>query len=294
MISVAGILSSAGCRPGGCRTDDIEAALEAYVADKDARIGIAVVIDGKDTVSVNGDRYFPMLSVYKFPQALAVADYCMKIGLALTDSIDVASDELKSDTWSPMRDRYGVGDIRLPLSELLGYSLQSSDNNACDILFRLIGGPRVADSFMKECGYDYIEIVSTEDEMHQDTGMCYRNRATPLDMARLFDGFYRLGMCKTGPVSEAAGEMMMSCDTGRGRLQAPLVNTEARIGHKTGTGDRNADGRLIGVNDAGYIFLSDGRGYSIAVFVSDSAYGIPETERIIADVSEIVFMLLQR
>ena len=38
-------------------------ALEDYIEDKDARIGIAVIIDGKDTVSVNGKREFPMLSV---------------------------------------------------------------------------------------------------------------------------------------------------------------------------------------------------------------------------------------
>ena len=42
--------------------------------------------------------------------------------------------EMKENTWSPMRDRYGVGDLRLPLSDLLEYTLRDSDNNACDIL----------------------------------------------------------------------------------------------------------------------------------------------------------------
>ncbi|MDE5795715.1 MAG: class A beta-lactamase-related serine hydrolase, partial [Muribaculaceae bacterium] len=63
----------------------------------------------------------------------------------------------------------------------------------------------------------------------------------------------------------------------------------ARIGHKTGTGDKNAQGRIIAVNDAGYIFLPNRDGYAIAVFISDSGYGMVETEQIIADISEIVF-----
>lgn len=44
--------------------------LDAYVIGKDARFGIAVIFDGKDTVQVNGNRDFPMLSVYKFPQSI--------------------------------------------------------------------------------------------------------------------------------------------------------------------------------------------------------------------------------
>ena len=47
----------------------IENALQDYVMGKDARIGVAVIINGKDTVSVNGNRDFPMMSVVKFPLA---------------------------------------------------------------------------------------------------------------------------------------------------------------------------------------------------------------------------------
>ncbi len=162
---------------------EMEVSLKTYVHDKDARIGVAVIINGKDTVSVNGKRDFPMLSVYKFPQALAVADYCHKHNISLNDTIRISADDLNPDTWSPMRDKYGRKDISLPLSEILVYSVQQSDNNACDVLFRLIGGPQVADSLMKCLGYDEIHILNTEDEMYRDPYLCYANRATPLQMA---------------------------------------------------------------------------------------------------------------
>ncbi|MDE5878109.1 MAG: class A beta-lactamase [Muribaculaceae bacterium] len=269
---------------------EIEAQLNDYVESKaDARIGVAVIVNGEDTITVNGNSSFPMLSVYKFPQALAVADYCLRNGVTISDTVTVNADELKENTWSPMRDKYGVRNIRLPLSEILEYSLSQSDNNACDILFRLIGGPVVADSLMKALGYPDIAIVSTEDDMHRDTGLCYQNSATPIAMAALFDKFYRQDMWHNSPVYESVGSIMMMCRTGNSRLPAPLMPTNARIGHKTGTGDTDAQGRIIAVNDAGYVFLPNRDGYAIAVFISDSAYGMAETEQIIADISEIVF-----
>ena len=270
----------------------IEERLATYIAAQDARIGVAVIIDGRDTISVNGNRDFPMLSVYKFPQAMAVADYCMKNGVGLSDTISIRGDEMKENTWSPMRDRYGVGDLRLPLSELLEYSLRDSDNNACDILFRLIGGTHVADSLMKAMDFDDIVIASTEDEMHRDIYLCYQNRSTPIAMAGLFDRFYRQEMRHDSPLHEAIVRIMMTCTTGNRRLPAPLMPTNAVIGHKTGTGDVNSQGRIIGVNDAGYVFLPDGRGYAVAVFIADSACGMEETERMIADISDIIFQTL--
>ncbi len=272
------------------RYSEIESQLNDYIANKrEARIGIAVIVNGRDTIAVNGNSSFPMLSVYKFPQALAVADYCLRSGTALSDTIIIKSGELKENTWSPLRDKYGVRDLRLPLSEILEYSLSQSDNNACDVFFSLIGGPRVADSLMKALDCPDITIVSTEDDMHRDANLCYHNSATPLAMVTLFDKFYRQGMYQNSPVYEAIGSIMMRCLTGTSRLVAPLMPTNARIGHKTGTGDINLQGLITAVNDAGYVFLPNGSEYAIAVFVSDSGYGMTDTEQIIADISEIVF-----
>lgn len=270
------------------RYSQIEQRLDTYIRAKSARIGVAVIINGTDTISVNGRQEFPMLSVYKFPQALAVADYCTNHNMSLNDTIRISAAEMKPDTWSPMRDKYGRKDMALPLSEILAYSVMHSDNNACDVLFQLIGGPQLADSLMKELGYDEIHIQSTEAEMHNDPNLCYANRATPLQMAALFDRFYRQAMRHDSPILEAVGAMMMQCVTGNNRLPLPLMPTNAEIGHKTGTGDVNSQGRIIAVNDAGYVFLPNKQGYAIAVFIADSGYGMADTEKIIADISEIV------
>ena len=72
-------------------------------------------------------------------------------------------------------------------------------------------------------------------------------------------------------------------------LPRPLAKTGARIGHKTGTGDRNAEGELIGVNDAGFVILPDGRHYTVVVFVKDIPGSLERASQIIADISDIVY-----
>ena len=49
--------------------------IAAYTADIDARVGVAAIIEGRDTVCVDGRGMYPMMSVMKFPQALAVASW---------------------------------------------------------------------------------------------------------------------------------------------------------------------------------------------------------------------------
>lgn len=269
----------------------MEQQISEYIDGKDARIGVAVIVDGADTIAVNGTKDFPMLSVYKFPQAIAVADYCTRNAIELSDTIDILPSELSENTWSPLRDKYGATRLRLPVNELLAYTLQQSDNNACDILFRLAGGPLAADSLIKSMGYPDINVASTEDEMHSDISLCYLNRSTPLEMSRLVDRFYR-DLSHSSPECADIARLMESCSTGADRLAKSLAGRGVTIGHKTGTGDRNSQGRIIGVNDVGYIKIPGGRSYSISVFIADSAYDIAGTSAIIADISEIVFSCL--
>lgn len=262
--------------------------LQQFASTKKARIGIAVIINGKDTVAVNGNESFPMLSAYKFPQALAVADYCNRNGLSFNDSINIPAEAIEENTWSPMRDQYGKRQLFLSISELLSFSLQQSDNNACDILFRLIGGPEYADSVMDKMGYRDINVLSTESEMHSDINLCYDNSATPLSFARLMEKF-NTELRYQSPECMMISQMIESCSTGIDRLPKPLLRTGAVIGHKTGTGDVNSRGEIIAVNDAGYVNLPDKSHYSITVFIANSTYQMNETAQIIAEISQIVF-----
>lgn len=266
----------------------LEKQLKEVIVGKKAEIGIAVIINGKDTLTLNNDVRYPMMSVFKFHQALSVAHYLEQKKLPLTTPIHIRKSDLKPNTYSPLRDKYPQGDIDLSVGKLLAYTLQLSDNNACDILFDYTGGTKKTDRYIRSLGIDHFAISQTEDDMNRDLQSCYRNWTSPLDAARLVELFITRPLV-ADVYQKFIKQTMITCETGKDRLPKPLFNTQAVIGHKTGTGDRNAKGQLIGINDIGFVHLPDGQRYTIAVFVKDSEESAPATAQIIADISKVVY-----
>lgn len=281
---------------GTCSKTDkyhsLQKELTEFVSGKDARIGIAVIIDQNDTVTVNGNEAFPMLSVYKFPIALALAEDYRLNNLSFEQPVRIYKEDLHLDTYSPMTEKILASSkmitdsLHMTTRELLTYMLQQSDNNASDIILKKTGGAQAIDHYLAGIGADGINVKNSEDEMHIDQSLCYCNSATPLAMASLMDKFDRE---YNDPLSVEIKQIMESCSTGTNRLAKPLLETDAAIGHKTGTGFILSDGRLMAVNDAGYVHLPDGHRYSIAVFIENSGYDMTETEALIATISEKVY-----
>lgn len=267
---------------------NLEAQLKQAIERKKAEIGIAVIIDGRDTVVVNNHIHYPLMSVFKFHQALALADYMGKQKQSLNTRLAISKSDLEPNTYSPLRDKYPQGGIEMSVAELLEYTLQLSDNNACDILFRYQGGTDAVNNYIHSLGIMDCAITATEDEMHQDISRCYQNWSTPLAAAELLEQFRKKTLF-ADEYKEFIYRTMVECETGKDRLVAPLQNKGITIGHKTGTGDRNAKGQQIGCNDIGFVFLPDGHSYSIAVFVKDSEESYSENSKIIAEISRIVY-----
>lgn len=283
------ILSLFFCLPlVQAQTKSLTEQIRTIIRDKEAQVGVAVILNSKDTFTVNNNCRYPMLSVYKFHQALAVADYLNRNHLPLGTQIYITREDLHPDTYSPLRDKYPEGNISLPVSKLLEYTLQLSDNNACDVLFNYTGGTEAADKYIRSLGLKEYSIRATEHEMHQDLDLCYSNWSTPLEAVRLLEIFLNRPLF-ANEYQEFIKRTMIECRTGKDRLPEPLLETKAIIGHKTGTSDRNARGEFIGINDIGFVCLPDGQHYSIAVFVKDSKESMSNTSRIIADISEVVY-----
>ncbi len=273
------------------QTGDLASRINEVIKGKKAQVGVAVILNGKDTVTVNNESRYPMMSVFKFHQALAVADSLQRSGQPLDAEVFIKKEELRPDTYSPLRDKYPEGEISLSVGELLKYTLQQSDNNACDILFARSGGPEATERYVRSLGAADFSIVATEDAMHQDLSLCYQNWSTPLEAAGLFQKLFTRNLFEE-PYQEFLERTLVECETGKDRLVKPLQGTGAVTGHKTGTGDCNAKGQIIGLNDVGFVCLPDGRHYAIAVFIKDSEETPPATAQIIADISEVVYLYL--
>lgn len=269
----------------------LEQQLKSITANKKAQVGVAVIINGKDTVTLNNDVHYPMMSVFKFHQALAVAKQLEQKKSPLTTSIHIKKADLLPDTYSPLRDKYPQGNIDMSVGDLLTYTLQLSDNNACDILFNNIIGVKETDSYIRSLGIDDFSISTTENNMHHDLQLCYANWTSPLEAAKLLDIFITRPIL-SDTYHSFIKRTMLECETGKDRLVKPLTGTNAVIGHKTGTGDRNEKGQLIGINDIGFVLLPDEQRYSIAVFVKDSEESNENTAQLIADISKAVYQYI--
>ena len=270
------------------RQTQLETQLKEAIKGKKAEIGIAVIIDGKDTVTVNNDIHYPLMSVFKFHQALALADYMGKQKQSLETRLPIKKSDLKPDTYIPLRDKYPQGGIEMSIADLLKYTLQQSDNNACDILFDYQGGPDAVNKYIHSLGIRECAIAGTETAMHEDLNLCYENWTTPLAAAELVEIFRKKPLFPN-VYKDFIFQTMVECQTGQDRLVAPLLDKKVTVGHKTGTGDLNAKGQQIGCNDIGFVLLPGGRTYSIAVFVKNSEENNQANSKIIANISRIVY-----
>ena len=271
-------------------SSQLQQELQTIIDGKDATIGIALIANDTDTLSINNDIEYPLMSVMKMHQAIHVAKWLQEHDLDIYHMVNIPPEDLKPDTYSPLRDSFPNGNIKLTVKHLLEYTLKLSDNNACDILFKLTGGPHATDSCIRSIGMTDFLITATEDDMHRDISKSYANHSTPLSAASLINDLFT----KTDDTNrniQFIRQTMLDCNTGLARIPKG-IGAEAKIAHKTGTGDRNSQGRWIGTNDVAYIMLPDGSHYSLAVFVKDS-FETPETnEAIIAEISSTIYQYL--
>lgn len=268
--------------------DSLKRELHREIKSYPATVGMALIVNGRDTLVLNNEVQYPMMSVFKFHQALAVADYLQRNQMPFDTPVAVRKTDLKENTYSPLRDKYPQGGISQTVGELLGYTLQLSDNNACDILFDRLVSVAETDAYIRRLGISDFAIVANEADMHADLTKCYRNWTSPLAAVRLLDMFIT-GKTVTGVYQDSLQQIMTACTTGTARLPYPLQGTEVVLGHKTGTGDRNERGEYIGINDIGFVLLPGRNRYVIAVFVKDSRASYEETEAMIGRVSEMVY-----
>lgn len=184
-------------------TRQFESRLDEILSGHKAFVGVAVRTPGGETIARN-DTLLPMMSVFKFPVALAVLDRMQREGIPLTQPISITPDLLLPGTYSPMRDSLPAGGGTLTLGQLLRYMVSESDNIACDILLREAGGPEAVEAYVRSLGIGGIRIAASEEEMHRGIGNQRVNKARPSSVCTLFDLFLQGRLLK--------GSTTLSCN----------------------------------------------------------------------------------
>ena len=104
---------------------DLKKEINAITNDKNATVAVSVT--GIDFPlhfeNKNGEKKLPMLSVFKFHIALAVLNKVDQGKLKLDQPIFIKKADLLENPWSPIREKYPAGNLEMPLSELIKYTV---------------------------------------------------------------------------------------------------------------------------------------------------------------------------
>lgn len=296
LTAIAVILLTA-CRQREAVSHDYKTGLEkelTAIADSaKGDVGIALIYDG-DTLTVNNDAIYPMMSVFKLHQAVALCRMFEENGTSLDSVMTLRRSELDPDTWSPMLKDHTGEEISLPTRRLLEYTLIESDNNASNEMFVRLMSPAACDSVIAGIiPRASFEIRFNEAEMQDDHSRAYSNRTSPLGAAILIDRLFTDTLVSKS-YQDFIKSALMRCQTGPDKISAALSETEGiTIGHKTGSGYRDENGRLAASNDVAFVTLPDGRHYALAVFVKDFDGTDAEAAAIIARISAAVIKALE-
>lgn len=282
--------NAAGIVSRDVRLSLLQDSIENFANRHPGEIGVAVIIDTGDTIAVNNDDKYPMMSVFKLHQAISLCHRFDTSGVSLDSVVTLYRDSLDLNTWSPMLKEHQETVIRLPLRRLIEYSLQESDNNASNELFRRMESVEECRNYISGLipGQRF-DMRYMESEMKSDHEKSYGNHTSPLAAAALINRLFTDSLV-SGANNDFLRRTLIGCLTGQDRIVAPLHGIKGiTIGHKTGSGFINEAGELMAHNDVAYVRLPDGRSYSVAIFVKDFKGDEKSASEIIARISELIY-----
>ncbi len=271
------------------RVNPLNREMEKYLKEKEAKVGLVVTDSIGNVIAwINGNYQFPMQSVYKFHIALVVLSEVDKGTFTLDQKMVIKKSDLKTKTWSPIRDLYPKG-TTLTLGEIIQYTVGQSDNNGCDYLLELIGGPKVVEAYFISKGYPNISVKATEAQMHKSWNVQYKNWITPAESNRILFDFHKKDQTfLTSDSKKFLLQCMLNTTTGLKRLKGNLPEGTP-VAHKTGSSGSNSRGVTAATNDIGIVYLPNNNAFIISVFVSQSTESDTINEQMIADLCLIAW-----
>lgn len=258
----------------------------ATIADTiSGNIGISALhIETGESISYNGDKKFPIQSVYKFPIAMVMLHEIDNGNFSLYDTIAINKSEyIPKAGHSPLRDRYPTG-ANLTIKEILEYNVSQSDGTACDVLLRLLGGTEKVQKSIHALGVTDIAISTTEMVQVANDTIQYQNWSTPIAMNNLLEIFHQGTYLSASSQQLLVTFMSISTEFFDRRIKG-LLPKETPVAHKTGTAGTYA-GMTRATNDVGIITLPDGSHLAISIFISDSYDSQTKREMTIAKVAK--------
>lgn len=291
--------------------------IEDVIRGLEGEVGVAVKhLESGEELSINGDTYFPMASVFKVPILVEVMAQIKEGGLTLEDEVSIQKQEqhLGSGVLSDL-DAPG---ITLSIRNLVNLMMIISDNSATDILLTKVGAENVnrrlrsyalekitvnrtcQHLIMDAVGMDYekykglpleetMAALRKEREENPEAfeqakekfNQVIKDQSSPNAMNRLLELIFKKQILDEESCEHIIN-VLLKCQTGEERLKGDLPR-DVKVAHKTGT---------IGgtVNDVGIIYLPYDLGHvAITIFTKNNKEKTEDVEDVIAQIARYVY-----
>ncbi|MGH6967145.1 MAG: class A beta-lactamase [Phenylobacterium sp.] len=310
MLIGAGAFVVAGCAKSSTLTASRTPALDVKRLDADVRaiakraapgvLGFSLMnLESGQSWTWNGERRFPMQSVFKMTVGAATLAEVDAGRMALNETISIGAKDL-SPPRSPIANAW-PGRTVYTTDELLVAAVSDSDNTAADVLMKHIGGPGAVSGWLQAQKIEEVRVDRYERELQPESfglasfrpawkGAAFdaaiatvpveRQRAAtdaylrdPRDTATPRGMMVFLAKLDAGELLSPAStrrliSIMAHSPRGPERLKAGLP-VGVQFAHKIGTGS-SFEGRNSAYNDVGIFTLADKRSYAITAFLTAS------------------------
>jgi beta-lactamase class A len=251
------------------------------------KIGVSVrLLETGDTLNYHNEDKYVMQSVFKLPIAMAVMQEIDQKRLKLDQTVHLTQADLP-ENYSPLRDKYPHGNVDVSIKELLTYMVTLSDNDACDILLKVLGGPQKVEAYVKRLGVKPIAIQVSEMDMHSSWTAQYKNWCWPSTQVDLLTKLYQQHAL-TKYSTELLWDLLLHTVVTPKRIKG-LLPVGTMVGHRSGTSGTNDKGLSPGTNDVGIIVLPNGKHLAVAVFIMDSHDDHTARELLIAKIAKATY-----
>jgi beta-lactamase class A len=266
----------------------LQGKIRAIAADAHGKVSVACSLpDSPVNCDLDPYSHPPMQSVFKFPLAVAALDLVEQEKFSLDQAVRfLPSDRILPQVYSPLQDKYPEANVDIPLRELLRLAVSLSDSVAADIVLRTIGGSSVVNSYMKSIGVTGFHLEDSEQGLHRDVRVQYRNWFEPAGAV-----FLLRRISDNSPLTPEHTQILVrwmeEALTGPRRIKGELP-AGTTVMHKTGSSG-SGGGITYATNDIGLITLPDGRRLAIAIFVTDSTADDATREAVIARIAKAAY-----
>jgi beta-lactamase class A len=251
------------------------------------KVGVSIrLLETNDTVSYHDRQPYVLQSVFKLAIGMAVLHKVDRGKLQLEQPLFITKADLP-ETYSPLRNKYPEGNVHVTVRQLLTYMVTVSDNDACDILLKQLGGPRKLTAYVHHLGVKNMVVKASEAQMAAAWPVQYTNWSYPSAQIELLNRVYQhTALSKTS--NAVLWQLLLDTSVGAKRLKG-LLPAGTAVAHRTGTSATNAQGLSPGTNDVGIIMLPNGQHLAIAVFVTDAHEDIAARELVIARIAKAAY-----